>query len=306
MWFKQIQVFQLTNLSCYAAEKMLEKLEPLRFTPCLPSMPSSIGWVPLLDEEGAPLTRTFNGYTMLCLQIEDKILPATVVNQTLSEKIKQIELNEARKVRQKEKLSLKDELIITLLPRAFTKLTRIYAYLDTKNRWLVLGSASPKKAEQFISLLKKSFNDEIQPIEVTKPAAIMTSWLKHQHYPASFSIEKKACVLQDPQQENRIIRCQQQDLFANSVQSFIKDGCEAIQVALCWQDRVHFVLSNDFSLRSIQFEEEIVAQTKDIAETKQQQFDADFIMMTETFSGLLTELLALFTTNNIVPIAKQA
>src|SRR5579883_3229123 len=214
MWFKQIQIFQLSNVSLYSLEKMAEKLAPFRFTPCLPSMHSSMGWVPVLDhdEAEAPLHRTINGCTMLCLQLEEKILPAKVINQTLAEKNKQIELNEARKVRQKEKLSLKDELIITLLPRAFTKLLRIHAYIDPKNQWLILGSANAKKAEQFISLFKKSFNDEIYPLELKKPSAVLTSWLKHQQYPSSFSIEKN-CVLQDPNQENRIIRCQQQDLF---------------------------------------------------------------------------------------------
>ena len=290
MWFKQLQLFQFEGSINYSIDVLKEKLEPLAFTQCLPSMPQSMGWVSPIDDDNMPLVRSINSYIMLCLQIEEKILPATVIRQELSELIKQIETSENRKLRPKEKGTLKDQITITLLPRAFSKFTKIYAYIDTKNHWLVLGTANVKKAEQFISMLKKSIDGEIHSVDVKKVSSIMTNWLKHQNYPSSFSIEK-ACVLQDPNQENRIIRCKQQDLFASSIQSLIKDGCEAIQLAFSWQDRVNFILANDSSLSSIQFQDEIIAQAKEMEpETKQQQFDADFLIMTGTFSQMLSEL----------------
>jgi recombination associated protein RdgC len=293
MWFKQIQLFQLTHAINSSPAALAEKLEPLAFNPCLPSMPSSMGWVSPIDEEGAPLARGMNGCIMICLQIEDKILPASVVNQTLKEKIKQIELAEARKVRQKEKLSFKDDVIHTLLPRAFSKFTRINAYIDTRNNWLILNSTSPAKTELFISMFKKSLGDGVDSYDIVKPSSIMTQWLKIKDYPQAFSIEK-SCVLQDPDQQNRMIRCQQQDLFAASIQSLVKDGCEAIQMALCWHDKINFVLAEDFSLRSIRLSDDDIAEIQDEMETRQQKFDADFIMMTEMFAGLLNDLLSVF------------
>lgn len=304
--FKQIQLFQLTSPIQSSSTALAERLESLAFNPCLPSMPSSAGWVSPIDEEEAPLARGINGCIMICLQIEEKILPASVVGQTLKEKIKHIEIAEARKVRQKEKLNFKDEIIHTLLPRAFTKLTRIYAYIDTRNQWLILHTTSPVKTELFISMFKKSLGNGIDSFAVTKPSAIITHWLKTQDYPAFFAIEK-ACVLQDPDQQNRVIRCQQQDLFAASIQSLVKDGCEAIQIALCWHDRLNFVLANDFSLRSIRLAENDIAEINDDMETAQQKFDADFIMMTEMFSGLVKDLLSVFlqgkATSNVQKLA---
>jgi recombination associated protein RdgC len=294
MWFKQIQLFRLTDTIAYSPDYLMTQLDPLAFIPCLPSMPTSAGWVPPLDDEGAPLVHAANGRMMLCMQVEEKILPATVVRQALYEKIKKIELAEDRKVRQKEKLTLKDEMMMTLLPRAFSKLTRLYAYIDTQKQWLVVGTTNAGKAEQFVSLLKKSIGDGVRSFEVNKPSPIMTHWLKNQSYPTEISVEKSA-VLQDPQQQNRVIRCQQQDLFASSIQSLIKDGCEVKQLALCWQDRVNFVLADDFSLRSIQYQEDVLSAASDIeTETRQQQFDADFFIMTETLDGLFSDLLKLF------------
>jgi recombination associated protein RdgC len=293
MWFKQIQLFQLTESSHFSPEDLNKMLEPLAFTPCLPSFPSSIGWASPIDLENASLVRAINGCLMICLQIEEKILPATVIRQELKEKIKFIEKEQDRRVYSKEKLSLKDEITLNLLPRAFTKLTQIHAYIDTKNQWVILNTTNAGKTEQFLSLFKKSVTENIRPLELSKLSPVITHWLKNQNDPSSFAIEK-SCVLQDPNQQNRIIRCQQQDLFASGIQSLIKDGCEAKQIAMNWQDRIKFVFSDNFSLRGLQYQEELLTQAQEMSETKQQQFDANFYIMTETLSSLLADLLALF------------
>lgn len=293
MWFRQVHLFQLTSPINSSANALAERLEALAFKPCLPTMPSSTGWVSPLELDDAPLTRGINGCIMICLQIEEKILPASVVTQTLKDKVKQIELDGARKVRQKEKLSLKDEVVHTLLPRAFSKFTRIYAYIDTRNGWLVLNSTSPKKVELFISMFKKSLGDGIATFEVAKPRTLISHWLKTQDYPQVFAIEK-SCVLQDPNDQHRVIRCQHQDLFATSIQSLVKDGCEAIQIGLCWQDRLTFILADDFTLRSIKRADDDLAEIQEEIESKLQKFDADFIMMIEMYTGLFTSLLEIF------------
>ena len=294
MWFKQIQLFQLNDSFDYSKDNLVECLEKLLFKPCLPSMPSSMGWSRLVDEDNAPLVRAVNNCLMFCLQIEEKVLPAAVIRQALTEKIKQIQTAEDRKVRQKEKLSLKDEVIMTLLPRAFTKLTQVHAYIDTKYHWLVLGTNSTTKTEQFLTMFKKSISEEIHPFELKKLSPIMTHWIKEKNYPSSLAVEK-SCLLQDPKQQNRIIRCQQQDLFVNGIQSLIKDGCEIKQLALSYRDQIKFVLAEDFSLRNLQFEDEIREQVRELEpETIQQQLDADFLIMTTTLCELLKELLGLF------------
>lgn len=315
MWFKQTQLFQLTGSMRYLPMDLCEKLGELEYEECLPSMPYGAGWISPVDEEGAPLAQSLNGYVMICLQIEEKILPPIVIRQELAKKIKKIEELENRKVGQKEKYALQDEIRATLLPRAFSKLTRVYAYIDTKNHWLILGTANAKKTEQFLSAFRKTFGDKIDAFQIKKLSAIMTSWLKHQNHSSSFSIEK-SCVLQDANHESRVIRCKEQDLFASSIQSLIKDGCEIKQLALNWQDRIDFILLDDLSLQSIRFADEIIEQVKEMeAGTKQQKFNADFFIMTETFDGLLKDLLKSFTeqrekiekinTGNVVSMPKS-
>lgn len=303
MWFKQIQLFQFEETLNYSfLDRLDAQLSQLAFHPCLPAMQQSMGWVPPIEEDVAGefdpedpnpshgLVRTIQHCAMLCLQIEEKILPATVVRQAVTDKVKELESAEGYKVGAKRKMILKEEMTMTLLPRAFTKLTRVYAYIDIKHGWLVLGSANQKRAEQFLGMLKKSIIEGIYPVKAQNLAARLTHWLKHQDYPNSFAIEK-ACMLQDPQQENRVIRCKQQDLFAHSIQALLKDGCEAMQLAFSWQDRINFVIHHDFSLSGIRFEDALLTEAKDRgAESARQQFDADFLIMTEALSGLLQDL----------------
>lgn len=303
MWLKQIQVFQLSKSEKFHTEKLKAALEELAFTECLPSMPNSAGWVPPVgeDDADAPLVRKINENYALCLQVEEKILPATVVNDELTTVVKQLETSESRKVRQKEKLDLKDQITQTMLPRAFSKKTKIYAYIDNTNHWLILGTASARMTEKFFDIFKKSVTDDVFPPQLVKPSYVLTRWVLNKDYPTSFDIESSG-VLQDQQKENRIIRCQQQDLFAESIQQLLVDGCEVIQLALSWHDQVKFTLAKDFSLRSIQFADELIEQVKDAgAETETQKFDANFFMMCGTFAGLLNELLELFSEKNNQP-----
>lgn len=196
-----------------------------------------------------------------------------------------------------EKMSLKDEITMTLLPRAFSKHSKIYGYIDVKHNWLIIGTSNTKKCEQFISLFKKSITEEIKELEVKNISYTLTQWVKNPNFSTRFAIEK-ACLLQDPEQQLRTIRCRHQDLLSPSIQGLLKDGCEIKQVALSWQDRTEFVLHEDLSLQGIKFQDEIKQQAADMdAESEQQQFDVDFLIMGDTLSALMTDLLSLFKPN---------
>jgi recombination associated protein RdgC len=296
MWFKQLQIFHFDAF--LSSDNLETKLELFSFKPCLPSMQFSMGWVPPVDSDNKKNVRTINGHLIICLQIEEKILPSSVIRDELKKKVEQIEMNEARKIRSKEKQAMKDEIIITLLPRAFSKYTKIHAYFDLKNKKIILNTVSPKKIEKFLMLLKKTMTEEIQALDIKKLAPIITSWLTRQNYPSIFSIEK-SCVLQDPNHQKRVIRCQEQDLNSTSIKNFINEGCEVKQLALTWKDRVSFTLTEFFTLTKIKFQDEVMAGSSEMeAETAEQIFHVDFFIMTETLSPMLSDLLNVFTKND--------
>jgi recombination associated protein RdgC len=136
----------------------------------------------------------------------------------------------------------------------------------------------------------------------------MTQWLLQQNHSSSLAIEK-TCVLQDVNQQNRIIRCQQQDLFSNSIQLLLKDGCEVKKIALSWQEHMTFILLDNFSLQSIRFQDKVIAYSTEMeAESKLQQLHANFMIMSELFSNLFKELLKEFSAKPtpVTAIAEKA
>src|SRR3989339_465817 len=296
MWFKQVQLFKIDAKIKY--EELLEGLRKLAFRPCLASHFSSKGWVSPIEVDASiedpELARRIDNFIMLCLQIEEKILPATVVRQELANKVREIEQREDRKVRAKEKLTLKDEVTFSLLPRAFSKFSKVYAYIDTRNGQLVMGTTSDKKTADFLSTLTKSLGEEIYALEPEKISPITTQWISQHSQPSGFVVEKSA-VLQDPQHQNRVIRAQNQDLFAASIQALITDGCEVKQLAVSWREQIQFTLSEGLLLQRIKFHDDVVLQSKDLGlESRDQQFDASFMIMAKTFANLFPELLRLF------------
>ncbi|PNX48121.1 MAG: hypothetical protein BV456_10135, partial [Thermoplasmata archaeon M8B2D] len=194
-----------------------------------------------------------------------------------------------------EKYTIKDSIYNSLLPKAFTKKSKIYAYFDTKNNWLIVDAVSTAKVELFLDILKKTLpHVAIASPKFKKLSTIMSHWLLNNSYPNSLGIEK-SCVLQDPNQIGRIIRCQQQDLSARTVQALLKDGYEVKQLALSWQDQVTFTLKDDFSLCLLKYQDAILELAQEDIEKKQEKFDTDFIIMTETISNLTTCLLKAVT-----------
>lgn len=295
MWFKQASLFQFSKSLKLTQQDLSDALSPLSFTPCLPSLSSSMGWVSPIDQNNTQLVYGSKRFWMICLQFEEKILPAGVIRQALEEKIEEIEKKESRKIRGKEKQNLKDDIIQTLLPKAFTQKSRIHAMIDLEQRYLIINSNHAKKIERFVAFLKRAIAPiDLKSPDIKKPASVMTHWLK-EDAPDGFVIGQ-SCVLQDSKQERRIIRCQHQDLLANAIQSLLKDGCDIAQLALSWKEQLQFVLTNTFSLKNIKFQNAVIELSHaDNTETPQQRFDADFVIMTEILSQLMNELLALFS-----------
>jgi recombination associated protein RdgC len=291
MQFKNVLFLEVKNLTVYTPKTLSTALEKTAFTPCRAASPSSLGWVSPSEEEYSPLVHAVDKYMMICLQIEDKILPPTVVHQELQDQVRKIEITQRRKVLAKEKYTIRNGIYNALLPKAFTKKSKIYAYFDIKNNWLITDTVSTPKVELFLKILKKTLPKVVVVApKIKKISTIMTHWLLNNNHPKSLEIEK-SCVLQDPQYQSRILRCQQQDLSAHTVKALLKDGYEVRQLALSWQNQILFTLVDNFSLKSLKYQDTVFElRQEDISNDKQEKFDLDFVTMTNILEKLLIDL----------------
>ena len=294
MWFKNIHYYQCLETIPYDAEALVDALEDMVFEPCAKMLPLSLGWVPPMPNMNtAPLVHAANGILMFCLQIEEKVIPASVVREETQQRVKDIQEQQHRIVAKRERLALKEDVYHQLVTQAFSKYSRIYAYFDTQTQCLVIDTSSTKRAEQVTEILRKSLGHcKLAVADTEHLSSLMTAWLQ-QSIPENFTVSS-ACVLQNTSDEKSLVRCQRQDLFSPHVQGFLKEGSQVIQLALSWQDQIEFVLKHDFTVSQIRFLESL----QDLAnhgdhETPEQRFDTDVVLMTESLRLFLKDLLKL-------------
>lgn len=299
MWFKNLQVYQFIEDFDFDVSHLEACLREFAFKPCASILPMSNGWeAPIGKSDDAPLIHAANGLYLFCLHIEEKILPTTVVRDQLQERLDDIQQEQGRKLSSKEKLALKEDIYADLLPRAFSKNSRIYAMIDPKNELLIIDIGSRGKAEDFISLLRKTLGSlPVQLIETANPTTIMTNWLKKQKTPRNFEFAE-SCTLYDPKLEGSIVRCNKHDLLNPNIQAFINDGMLVNQIQLQWKDHMQFTLREDFSVTGIKYTDAVQELAADIqTETAEQQLDASFFIMSQTINEFLQEMLHIFRKN---------
>jgi recombination associated protein RdgC len=301
MWFKNLAIYRLTEHFSLSPMELEEKLDSMRFTPCTGHSEFSYGWTAPIGRTSEQLIHQANGFMMLCATKEEKVLPSSVINEMLADKIATKEEQEARQLSKKERSDIKEELIFDLLPRAFSFSKKTYAYIDPKGGWLIVDAASAKKAEELISFLRKNLGSlPVIPVSTKeKPVSTMTQWLLNNESPTDLLVEDE-CELRAPEEAGGIIRCKRQDLAAPEIKNHLDTGKQVIKLALSWSDRLSFILDENLSIKRLIFLDLVQDQ---VAETEsssaEEQFDVDFIIMSQELSDFLPHLLEFFGGENI-------
>lgn len=296
MWFKNLAVYRFTEPFALAPEAVEQKLQQQAFRPCGGHDEFSFGWTSPLGKSSDALLHANNGFMMICAKKEEKVIPASVINEMLQEKVFEIEEREMRKLPAKERTRLKDELIFDLLPKAFSFTRNTFAYIDSQGGWLVVDAASPKKAEELLSQLRKCLGSlPVVPIgSAVKPSPVMTQWLIQQDPPSDIVIDDE-CELRSPEEEGGIVRCKRHDLAAPEIMNHLDSGKQVIKLAITWADRLSFVLDENLLVKRLKFLDLIQEQAADIeAADEAEQFDADFSIMSAELAPFFPRLLQLF------------
>lgn len=294
MWFKNLILYRFNPAALELTPDQLQaQLEPKRFAPCGSTQTFSYGWTAPLGTQPDRLVYNSNGYWLIRSRREDKILPASVVHEFADERALELEEQSGRKLNRKELKQLREEITQELLPKAFTRSSYCSAYFDLKQGWLVVDSASSKKAEELTTHLRTCLGSlPIKPPKVKQPLA--TEWRTWvlQGTPATMELGDE-CVLSDQNDQGGVIRCKGQALDSDEIRGHLEAGKQFTRVALTWDKRLSFVLGDDLSLKRLQFED-VVADQADEADTLEQQFDTDFSLMTLELSRLLPALMDVF------------
>lgn len=292
MWFRQLSFYQLPVAEQIAADKLGAALAARQFQRCSGLDWFSEGWVAPAAHLDEPLYSQ-RGRLLVSLRREDKVLPAGVIRDFLDAKLGEIEQQELRKVGRKEKLELKEQITDDLLPRAFTRSSRTFAYFDLGRGWLVVDSGSASKAETLLSSLREA----MPPLPATlprtqlSPHALMTDWLAAGEASGDFVLDSD-CELKDSSDNGAVVRCTRMDLTADEIRQHIATGKQVTRLGLIWRDRIRFTLTDTLQLKKLQFLDVLQEEASQAGDDAASLFEATFMLMSEELGELIDDLVA--------------
>lgn len=298
MWFKNAIFYRFDKAKELDFEQLEKALQEYQFKEAGSQQVSSFGWTKVLGESAELFSHVANGCVMICAQRQEKILPADVIRRAHKARIDEVISREARKVGKKEREHLKDQVIQELLPKAFSRYSKSFAYIDTKRGLFVVDASAFKKAEDLGALLRKSLGSlPIVPTHTKNmPTDVMTNWLRSLDKLPAGIVLGDAVELRDPVYDGGIVRLTRQEITEDEVTTHLNVGKVATRIAINWEDQVSMVLHEDVRLTGIKFDDRLVERAMDQGdgESAAAQFDADFVIMAETMAQLYVRITGLF------------
>lgn len=295
MWFKNLRIYRLIENIKKTPEELNQALAALEFQPCGSTEQVKYGWTPPLGRHGTEYVHAANGFIMICAKRQEKVLPPSIINEVLEEKVSEISDRESRFVGRKEKQSLKEEIIFTLLPKAFVKSSYDFAYIDTNNQLIVVNSSSANRAEELLSTLREALGSlKAMPLmPADAPTNVLTRWLVEGDVPKEFEVGEE-CEL-SAQEEARSVKFKHQDLWVDEVAQHIKSGLQVSKLALNWNESIDCIVDEQWCFKRIKFSNEISEQAKDHdTGSAAEQFDVNFSVMTLELSAFINAMLEAF------------
>lgn len=276
-----------------SVEQVEAALEDARFVECGASQEKSVGWIEPRGHANGALLEVVNGQWLLKLMLEVKVVPGSVVKRKVQDQLDHIVATTGRKPGKKEKREISEDARLALLPMAFTKQSSVKVWVDPKAGMLLTDAGSQSKADEVLTWLIKAVEGLAVTLvnTQTSPAAAMSLWLSTKEAPPGFSVDRE-CELKAADESKAVVRYTRHALDTDEVSQHIAMGKVPTRLAMTWDDRVSFVLTEGLQLKKLGFLETVFEDAAaSPGDVKEDNFDADVTIATGELSKLIPELL---------------
>lgn len=288
--FKNLIVYRIGPDWSTTIAQVEENLSKACFVECGATQPVSAGWTWPRGTAHGPFVEVVAGQWLLKMMVEQKVLPAAVVKRRTEEMAGQIEQATGRKPGKKQMKEIKDEAVLSLLPLAFTKQASVNVWLNLGQRLLMVDASSPARADDVVTQLVKAFDGLSVTLLQTaqSPAAAMSEWLLGGEPPSAFSVDRE-CELKSADEMKSVVRYSRHALDIEEVRQHIAAGKVPTKLALTWQGRVSFLLTETMQIKKIAFLDGVFEGAGKAG--KDEAFDADAAIATGELGRLIPDLI---------------
>ncbi|MFC4620825.1 recombination-associated protein RdgC [Comamonas nitrativorans] len=289
MWFKNLRIFRLSPAWSLDAAALEDALGATAFRPGGATEMTAMGWVPPRPESG--LVHAIDGNYLLTLRVESKILPTTVINQFTAARAKEVEEQQGYRPGRRQMKEIKEQITDELLPKAFSQYRDTRVWIDIKNRWLVIDTATAAKSDEVMGALAKALDPfPVMPLYTeVSPAAAMSNWLISDEPPANFTIDSDT-ELRSTSESGGAVRYVRETVELDDARRHVEAGKQCTRMALTWADKVSFMLTDGMELKRI-VPLDVLQEGRSPTEDEAEQFDSDFTLMSGELSRLIDDLV---------------
>lgn len=272
-------------------EEVEDKLSTQRFVPCAPTQLQSAGWVEPRGQAHGMLVESVGGHWMLKLMVEKKVLPGSVVKRRFDEHAKRIEQETGRKPGKKIAREIKEAVVLELLPQAFTKQSSTVVWIDPHERLMVVDSGSQARADEVVTALVKALEGfAVSKLQTATSAQVsMSEWLASSEAPRNFSVDRE-CELESPDENKAVVKYARHMLDIEEVRQHIHAGKLPTRLAMTWDDRISFVLTDEGQIRKLAFLDVVFEKTGQDS-GQDDPFDTNAAIATGEMSRLIPDLI---------------
>lgn len=289
MIIKNARIYRLSAPLPVTAETLEQALAEFKWQAPSGQEFSRSGFYQPLHNRIKPLvTELDNNIFVIAVKTTQKVLPAAVVNEELQPIIEAGEREAGRPLSRKEKQQLKEDLLQSLLPRAFSRSTITKAYIDMAGQQIIVDTASSSKAEDVLALLRKAIGSlpALPCLDNHKLNSQLQLWLQNQNLPAGFALGHNT-QLKAPDEEGARATFKDHLLTADEVQSHLQDKL-VTQLQLSKTDTCCFTIRDDGSITGIKWNDAITEQNDELGwDDLQARMTADLFLVTSELRKVL-------------------
>jgi recombination associated protein RdgC len=289
MWFKNLQIYRLPAPWNFTPEQLEKALEPGSFVPATSNELLRQGWDS--PRGNGQLVHTVNKQMLIQLGTEKKLLPSSVINQVAKAKAAELEEAQGFAPGKKAMKELKERVADELLPRAFSIRSNVFTWIDPVNGWLVVDAASPAKADDVIKLLLKAIDKmPLESLRVQRsPVAVMTAWLETDEAPVGFTVDQDT-ELRATGESKAAVRYVKHALEADDIRRHIAAGKQCTRLAMTWNDKISFVLTESLAIKGIK-PLDVITEKDTSTRNDEERFDNDMMLMTGELSQMMADIV---------------